>query len=368
MEIKLEDWVIVNKNAKVDGFSKIMQDHGLPSKVYKIEEGGLNKVVYCRTVDLAFNLFGTLPFIIKKEYVTVIENKEAEKIIKIKNKELSKEFIARKRLLRIKHVSIRNRKDYDLNSKLLIKTNFNYLFFNKLNVLKENIHFDNETKVFQQECCACTKVSSDIILYIPKSWLRYFGYNLPDLNRYIKFLENCEIGFKAEVLEEKPLYEEFKRMPHKAFSNLTNKANNFYLEENEIAYKILLRGSKTRMLTYLYFILIRYIYNNQYWNIPFIAMKLKLKMPNLTNWQCLILALNTEMYNAYYSLASISHDCIVLSTDKMNTVKSIIAKITNNEFSVNGSFQVIANRQDEVSEMIKNENYEELQKLLDNNK
>ncbi len=88
-------------------------------------------------------------------------------------------------------------------------------------------------------------------------------------------------------------------------------------------------------------------------------------MPKATNWDCLLLAHNMEQYNPYYSLAIVTANDFLITRKAINNQNNVLANLKcdgnmNRAFKLVNFYNVI-----KVRDLIKSENYEELQKILD---
>lgn len=270
------------------------------------------------------------------------------------------------------HIPVLKRKPYTLLDKTLLNTNSNYVqLVNGIGTEKVNPKYNIYSNNCGAVCCALTKTTSSVMTYIPKLWMNYFGYSLEDLKAWLSFLSNCEIGFTYSLYED-----EEGKAPltlGKVFGNsvtttdLSLPNNNFYINPEMECYKVLVRGSSS-MITYMHFILLRYMYNQAYWNIPAIAMKIKLSVGDaLSFWDCLLLAHNNELYNGYYALFARSTTTVILPNSQ-NTQKTVLQRLRNNT-GMNSSFQHSSvSSVGEVSNLIKTEKYDKLIEYVEKNR
>lgn len=367
MEIKVNDWVVIDKerlgSVILSGYSSIANRESAPLQVYKVERSAGIDYAYCKTTDLAFNNFQQNPFTVNTSILRTISEKEAGKLIKLKNKTFDDGEKEKLKQLKTKHIPFYERKDYSLYDKTLLTTTHNYAkLFTGINFdsVKSTDDMRLQSNNWGAGCCAFSQTTMGIVMYIPKTWLNYFGYNLFDLKRWINFLKECKIDFDAKILGVANLHKKFSQSPSK--TRLVNKAANFYLKPDEEAYEVLLKPNDYPYMEYLYFICMRYIYSNIYWNIPFIAMKLKRNMPNISHWDCLLLAHNMEMYNAGYSLANVGSGVVLLP--KENSAKIIKQKLESRSSSMNGAFKLTSSNVKELRDLIVGEKYQELEEFL----
>ena len=357
MEIKVEDYVIINENTKIMGYGEAARKERIPVYVYRKNNP---REIFCMTKNTAFNKFNNDGFVISSEFLTPISKEKAEKILHKNNLKYVRENRKRIKELKTKHTPTKDRKDYDLTSKSLLITSYNYI---KLLVKNSdpNVGRNLLSSSFSITCCDTVKTTTDIVFYIPKSWLNYYGYNLSDIKAWIKFLEKCDIGFNCNIIDTVDLHTEYQQTSSLKNELLLNPTQNYYLSKNEKAYKILLKGGDKNYITYFYFILMRYLYNHRYWNIPFIAMKLKKNMPKTSYWDCLILAHNSELYNQGYCLVYASDSQIYLGS--INNQQNILEKLSLNK-GMNSAFVATPFSRVTLEHLIKTENYTELQNLL----
>jgi len=363
MEIKTGDNVQLKKDTfSMNSYVTLARDKQLPLTVYSVSLD--KKSIFCKTSNLAINDFNDNPFVISVNFVTPISKETTVKLTKDLNKDFEKIYKEKAKKLKTEHISPFLRKYEPTSSKMLIRTDLNFAFIGNI---------ANNNKRWLKQCCDFSKTSAKITVYIPKSWLNYLGYNLIDLKMYIKFLRNCEIGFNAEVLEIVDLHSEFSSAYAPRRGRIYTDFNNTYIGEKEMAYKVEITPSTSGMVTYLYFILLRYMYNNLYFNIPYMAMQLKKNMPKVSNWDCMLLVHNLEQYNPGYALISTSSRNELIPC-MSNSAESILKKLSKNS-GMNSSFLLHVNPpvvperptifENRIKKWILEENYTELQNLLD---
>lgn len=341
-------YVLIKKSAKnLSGYQIIAQINQYPLKVYRDSFEHTYRVF---TEGLVSNNYNTNPFEINRKDTIEIDVTKYNKLKKKINESNSK--LAKKQLY-LKRIPIKNRKICHHTSKTLLSTPINFCKINNNN----DISHKNGVV-----CCSFSKTSSNIHIYIPKSWLNYFGYTFIDLKNYLKFLEKCDINFKAKVIGVTTLKENFSITSN---TNLSFINNNLYKNIEEDCYEVLLFGNNNKMTTYMHFVLIRFIYSNIYWNIPFIAMKLKQNLPKATYWDCLLIAHCTENYSGYYSLATNGIDVMVIPS-KSNSAASILEQLKTVTY-LNNCFRYYNNRYDNhlLRTSIENEDYNEIQKIIE---
>jgi len=224
-------------------------------------------------------------------------------------------------------------------------------------------------------CCAFTKTISDIQVFIPKAWLNYYGYNTYDLVAWFKFLTRCEIGFEYEYLGDCELPKEF---PGPRGLNIeevfTPISQNHISLRGSLGYvSVRFKGQRHSMLTYLNFICIRYLYDNCYWNIPGLAMKIKKSLGKaVTHWQALLMAHLNYDYNGYYNLvAQSSNGTNTTLVNPFQSPNDVIKKLTpkvipGGGISMNGSFEYLKNAftRSELDKYFKDEDFIGLLKYI----
>lgn len=374
IEVKLHDYVQIKKNAEMsisNNHFDFAKENNLPLFVYNIQnyndskDNKIKKMICVYTDGLSINNFVQNPFALKEEQIEVMDPKEADKLIYEINKEHIAKTKEREALLKTVRVSVKNRRDYLVKQKEFITTRYNFALLYDPVIIKEcNYHPILTTKYAGghagAECCSFSKTNHDIMVFIPKSWLNYYGYNLVDLRKYLRFLSECEIGYKGTFVEMRKLKDVFLNL--KDNMNLNAEVNNYYQNVSEDCYTIFLPGSRdNKMQTYMFFILTRFIYSSLYWNIPFIAMQLKENLPEATPWECLLIAHCNENYNAYYSLQGNTENSLSLPS-KYNSPKNILEIIKAN--SMNAAFKKYADNGDNLRKWIREGNYEEIQKII----
>jgi hypothetical protein len=235
---------------------------------------------------------------IPKSWFKEIVKEDIPKLYIEIEKDKIKQTEKNKKKLKTKVLLLKDRKYESLSSKLLLNTNMNFTSYQK------NI---NQGVTFALDCMQDLIISNDdIYVYIPKLWLKYFGYNLGYLRRYLNFLKRCGIDFNYEYLGEKSV-EELYRVHYNNNNNnyslniLNLDKENSYLPLNSNFHIVKIEKTSNSLHTYMHFCLLRYIYNHKYWNLPLTAMKLKANT-KLSYWNCLLLAHNMENYDGYYAL------------------------------------------------------------------
>ena len=240
-----------------------------------------------------------------------------------------------------------------IDSGILEKNNFDIV----------KVPSDYKTKAYVgAACCSFSRTNSDVLVYIPKVWLNYFGYNLIDLKSWFKFLEDCNIRFNGTILGERTLEEVYGNKANE-YIKMNSSSNNVYYTKKEECYEIFLKGDSSALVTYLKFILTRFLYSSKYWTIPLVAMKLKKNLPKLTNWECLLIAHCNENYDPYYSLvANTEHEGALPS--KNNSQENILRMLGQLGGGMNRSFTKHRENITELRKAIRQEKYETIEELV----
>lgn len=361
--MEVGNYVMINKDVVLgNGYAKIAQERKYPLFVYQINTADS---VYVYTKDLATNGFQNNPFTISKSFVTVITTEELKKAMTRVNKDHLKEMKEKEKTFKKRHIALDKRPVVNFGSKQLIQTLNNYCKTYQRSTLEacKNVITPN-TSVYQNQigatCCSFSKTTFDIVVYIPKSWLNYFGYNATDLKAWMNFISQCEIGFTGKVLSDtKSMRSVFGSVS--ASTNLNAKTNNFYMNPEEECFEVLVPAGTRNMTTYLYFILVRFIYSSKYWNIPQIAMKLKKNIPTATHWECLLLAHSYENYDSYYSLVGNESNNTAVPS-RYNSPINILNNLQTT--SMNGAFKRYSENFSTLRRAITDGNYETIGEFL----
>ncbi len=251
-----------------------------------------------------------------------------------------------------------------------LETNHSYAM---VGTWRDDGKWENIQRQYRPSCCAFTKMTNDLKIWIPKIWLNYYGYTTYDLVEWLKFLSKAVDGFKYEFLGEELLDKDFENsIPEKDLagglyedvgvgvygSSIYQKGLNGFLA-------LRIKGSQYRMETYMRFICIRYMYNQKYWNIPGHAMQIKRALgAAVTHWEALLLAHLAVDYYGYYCFvnqksldprepgkttsdpanyfgADMNHDLYV---DPYQPQSEVTRKLKEGVQSMNGSFRYLVNR------------------------
>jgi hypothetical protein len=261
------------------------------------------------------------------------------------------------------------RDDFDITKKAFLNTNYNYI---KLGSgLTDDFNLKGGVKNYVDAvCCSLTKTTLHIQVNIPVEWMAYFGYSIIDLKRWLRFLEDCNLGFKAHYLGKTTLADEFTaksinvRLPK--YGN-----NNMYVSPNMECFKVVIESpsGSTNMQNYMRFLLVRYLYNNLYWNIPLIAMQIKDALKSkITSWEALLVAHMNYTYNAYYALTANQvapgSGGQVAIPNKANSPAQVLSKLGGGS-NVNTSL-IYTHVKEDVSKLIRAKDYKAILALVEN--
>lgn len=248
------------------------------------------------------------------------------------------------------------------SNKPFLSTNYNYA---ELGKFREDGIFVQGTKHNNVACCAFTKTNQDILVYIPIEWLNYYGYNKNDLIRYLKFLQGCDINIKYTLLENGSYSEFTKTVPS------TKKLyGNKIISKNEYV-KLVIHGTSSNMITYLHFLLVRYLYNASYWNIPLICLQMRAILPDeVSNFKILLMAHLFEDYNGYYSLAqNLRSTKSFVDIEQKN--KDLLYSLSTGTVSMNASCKLKVIELDVIDKfrnLVKTKEFKKAYNLISNDK
>lgn len=202
-----------------------------------------------------------------------------------------------------KRIAVADREDWDITSRVFLNTNTNYIkLFTDLT--KDGLPQGSGRFYASAVCCALAKTEQHILTFIPKDWMNYYGYNQIDLKMWLNFLTEVGTGFKYKLLDEVTMRDTFGKnsVPD---SLPTLASNNHYMYGDMTLYPVLLESTGHTMNNYMNFIMLRYFYNLQYWNIPTIALQIKRALGDkVTAWEALLVAHMNFQYYDYYCLLS----------------------------------------------------------------
>jgi len=235
------------------------------------------------------------------------------------------------------------RRPIDLvNTKTMLSTNANFVIVGKADKDLTKIVEGNLNNM-AAACCAFTRNVRDMDIYIPKLWVRYYGYNEKDIVRWLKFLEGCEIGFTANYMGESECLNGYNKdggrlvgftapFGDSLLINLKGKICSYVIDDDKF-YRVMLKAGSHSNISYLHFICVRYLYNLKYWNIPVTAMQIKYKLKDkITNLQALLMAHNREAYYNYYCWSTARGDNYKTGNLLINTKGDALLKnvVSNN--------------------------------------
>lgn len=169
---------------------------------------------------------------------------------------------------------------------------------------------------FKETCSSEMKgiKNQDFALFIPKMWCDYYGYNHLDIRKWLEFIKESDIGLTYHFDKNPmPLSKEFGRTEEKykgvektdPYTHAVGEAITVLPKgADPMFYRIIVEGAKAdRWRTYMRFLVLRYLYNAHYWEIPGVAMQIKMKLgEKVTNWQALLMAHMKEPYYDYHCL------------------------------------------------------------------
>lgn len=375
MELNVYDYVMFKPEAKVgEGSAKRAKDENWLLNVGRISG---NDLLLTRVREGVL-MESKQVFYKNSDDLVKITRQQAETIIKERKKEHVKKCIEFVKNNTKKHVSILNSKVEHLSEKNKLFTRANLVISLRQGTLKSdnleellksiyNGRFPTISRYNYVECCSFTKAYQDNIMYIPKSWLNYFGYNLTDLKNWIKYLTNSGINYNGvfnKTLKIKDVFANSIPENYEKYSDLSS-SSICYLNPEEDCYEILFPCSGNLYQNYFNFLVTRFIYSSLYWNIPKIAMKLKKHVKTSTHWECLILAHNFGNYSGYYSLFNAGIRAIIPT--KHNSYLEMANKFMTARFALNNSWiNKETNNQElyRIRQAIESENYKELENLI----
>lgn len=228
------------------------------------------------------------------------------------------------------------------------------------------------------QCCSFTKTKQDLRVYIPKVWVNTFGYNEINILTYLEFLKKCEINFdyKYEGLKELPLTSpltvpinslEDDKFFYETNSDGDINSVNRIVPKKEEFYSIIINKGNSSMETYLKFICVRYLYNNQYWSIPATAIQIKDALKDkITYLQAFLMAHMRYPYYEYYSL--IHAELIVDIFQKPTYFLNKLGDGGNMNESFQYKVQTPTSSRIKIQNLLEEQKYEEALTILENYK
>jgi hypothetical protein len=217
----------------------------------------------------------------------------------------------RSKFEKVPNVSYMNR-TFKFEEKQELDTNWN-----NITVIPDEV--SNKEHHYLAQCCALTKNKHVNKVYIPIIWFNYFGYTEYDFVQWLAFIKKCNTDFNYTyhgVDNLSPCYSE-KIIIEKNNTFLKNNSDKDYayfldlerlkpriIPSNETGYISVTLEKNKIALQYLNFILLRFIYNTDYWCIPGHAMQIKDALGNLvTHFQAILMATLYHPYLDYYGLS-----------------------------------------------------------------
>jgi hypothetical protein len=310
--------------------------------------------------DLCFTYgFGALKPVLEEDAKPILETMEANFQ---KSVEEGKAKVA-KLLNDIKRIPISDREYWNKEDKVYFETNMNFVkLFKAIN--SDGTPSGTGQNFPNAKCCSLTKTTDHILVHIPKDWLNYYGYNVIDLRMWLKFLSTLDSGFKAYYLGESTMSEAFgEQVIQDQFPKFDSR--NHYMTKDMPCYLVMLESTGNIMLNYMHFIMIRYMYNIQYWNIPTIALQLKKALgSNITPWESIIIAHMNDQYHGYYALMSNNGESIAIPSSR-NSLQEVTRKLKQAGSGMNSSFVYTPESIIFIRSEIRGKNYEAILKRLE---
>lgn len=303
-------------------------------------------------------------FTFSKPTLKLITPKEGKKIEERMAKDAEeKAKVAKERLKTIfseKRVKILDRVLAETTTKDFLETNANFIkLYSSCD--KEGNPVGTGSNYWEAVCCSLTKTTSNIEVYIPKDWLTYYGYSLVDLKIWLSFLRKCDIGFEGKYTGETTLVEAFGASSGTARYPRFDK-NNRYITPDMVCYKVFIKSTQSTMRNYMNFLLVRYMYNMQYWNIPTVAIQLKRSIgEDITFWEALLAAHMYQQYYGYYALMSNTNNSTALPIDA-NSPKNICSKLATGNYNMNGSFTMKSYDSSIIKKYLQKKDYDSIMK------
>lgn len=377
-EIKESQRVLFSKHKALtaEGFIKELGIHDIYGVVATAE---LRKKYYCPapyTVILYENIPSVTysPLALPQE-LTLIEEKDYESSDKRKTdfiKSIEDKFNLIRTLYKTEPTQNYLKRDFFWKDRTFLKTNYTIAQLGAWDQDKGTWTSSNLIQ-YRAACCAFTKTTQDVLVWIPKIWLNYYGYTTYDIIEWFKFLSRCEIGFEYEFLAEYPIPKSQSckegESIHEVF-RLGERVSELYNDGNTGFLAVRIKGhSAYAMHTYLRFICVRYLYDDEYWNIPGLAMQIKKTIGSkVSHWEALLMAHMYKWYNGYYCLTqnTISDKKIISYVNPFQSVKDVLKKLSvSGAVSMNQSFEYEKRfSQATIEELFADKNYIGLYKYL----
>jgi hypothetical protein len=152
-----------------------------------------------------------------------------------------------------------------------------------------------------RSCIGCANTTENITTWIPTEHTNFFGYSRSKIEEYVQFLNDM---FLAEVISIKGFNVSINEANIIKANKIEAKAEE-NLHNNDFT-NIVVKGSKENTFaTYVRFVCLRYLYDQEYAHIPRICLFLRKKMPKqVTNWHILIMAHTYRFTGPHYGLLS----------------------------------------------------------------
>ena len=226
--------------------------------------------------------------------------------------------------------------------------------------------------MYQQQCCAFTRTTLPLQIWIPKIWLNLYEYSEADILAWFKFIEEA-IDFKATWIKDCDLPGSFSSKISKTKTGI-DESTSADTNAKMIVYQngltgfssVKLESSKSdTYVTYLHFICLRYLYNDSYWNIPGLAMQIKDSLGDrVSSWEALLMAHLYMQYDGYYCLVQNQFNKDVTKTVVVNPFQkkeSVFTKLTTSwaDKCMNKSFTYLTGKinTETTTEFFKKQDY-----------
>lgn len=254
-----------------------------------------------------------------------------------------------------KRVALMDRDDFEKTKKGYLNTGLNFLKL--INWTPTTNAITNVSNYPYAGCCALTKASRTIQVFIPKPWINYYGYNLVDLKMWLTFLADVGTGFKGHILEETTAEKAFPRQIQAQVPRYAN--NNMFMTPDMIMHPVIIENTNKNMNNYMNFIMVRYMYNVQYWNIPTVAMQIKKGLgENITSWEALMIAHLNDQYYDYYGLSNnIGVQAARVALPTPNNHPDRVIERVQSSANMNASFEYTNANITEVRKAIREKDY-----------
>jgi hypothetical protein len=268
-----------------------------------------------------------------------------------------------KAVISLKRLPVAKREYTPTQAKDFLNTNLNYI---KLHTRlgADGLPTNLGSMYPDAVCCSLTKTTNHIEVLVPKDWINYYGYTLLDLKMWLGFLREIEgLDFQGKYIGTTTLKKEFDGTTKVINSRLPKfPQGNTYVVPDMECYKVLIpNGGRTALENYMHFILVRYMYNISYWNIPTLAIQMKkILKEKISNWEALMVAHMSQIYNGYYCLVAndTNKTALPVAANSPANVRSRLSTGMNAAFSY-GKVDNAA-----ILEIIKSKNYKQLLKYL----